>query len=237
MSVNLQAALDEVNNFIALIDARNHDHTVLGRAKLDEELTERLTLVKVIGDRIYPGLTWQTASLPDRKWHWIRESLVRLRGWIHDMHKASAILGPTGPQLSASRLHSWVWDAAVSLWDSKNFRQAIHAAATNVEEQLKGKLDRYDVSGTALLNEAFSSNEASEGHPRLRFTSIDPERLDDWNSAHDGARAFGAGCMLAIRNLATHGTSELPEQEALERLSALSVLARMIDAAEVMRIG
>jgi hypothetical protein len=43
------------------------------------------------------------------------------------------------------------------------------------------------------------------------------------------------GCFAAIRNIASHTLDEPPEQEALERLAALSVFARMIDEAELTR--
>jgi Protein of unknown function (Hypoth_ymh) len=39
--------------------------------------------------------------------------------------------------------------------------------------------------------------------------------------------------MMLIRNPASHYTAELDEQVALERLAALSVLARAIDEARV----
>ena len=45
---------------------------------------------------------------------------------------------------------------------------------------------------------------------------------------------FGQGCALSIRNLNAHGTRELPEQEALEYLAALSVLARWVDECDVV---
>jgi hypothetical protein len=41
-----------------------------------------------------------------------------------------------------------------------------------------------------------------------------------------GASDFAAGCFEAVRNPATHEMDEPPEQEALEQLAALSLLAR-----------
>ena len=40
------------------------------------------------------------------------------------------------------------------------------------------------------------------------------------------------GCAQLIRNLATHG-AQLGEQEALEQLAGLSMLARLIDRAKL----
>ncbi|WP_223163342.1 TIGR02391 family protein [Mycolicibacter arupensis] len=47
---------------------------------------------------------------------------------------------------------------------------------------------------------------------------------------------FGSGCFRAIRNPVGHLPNdevEMSEQEALERLAALSLLARFIDDAEI----
>ncbi len=44
--------------------------------------------------------------------------------------------------------------------------------------------------------------------------------------------SFGRGCMMRVRNLYSHG-HEPTEQEALEALAALSLLARWIDDAGV----
>ena len=50
---------------------------------------------------------------------------------------------------------------------------------------------------------------------------------------HEGATLFGMGVRLAIRDLATHRAHE-PGEQALEQLTALSVIARWVDAAEKM---
>jgi Protein of unknown function (Hypoth_ymh) len=229
--VDYAAALTAFNEYIAMIDARDADHNVASRNARDVQLVERLTLVRMIGQKIYPALRFSEGVRADR-WTRIREDLVRVRGWILDMERAAVILGPTGPQLAATGLHPWVWGPAVSSWDAGNYRFAVHAAATNVDEQLRLKLGRLELSGKQLVEQAFSLDDASEDRPRLRFTDMDPARVDDWNSAHDGARSFGIGCTLAIRNVATHGTEEMPEQETLEQLAALSVFARMVAAAQ-----
>ena len=72
---------------------------------------------------------------------------------------------------------------------------------------------------------------------RLRFKHLDEltedgKRNQSWVSAHEGAMNYGRGCAQGIRNLNAHGTSELSEQEALEYLAALSVLARWVDQCE-----
>jgi Protein of unknown function (Hypoth_ymh) len=58
-------------------------------------------------------------------------------------------------------------------------------------------------------------------------------------SMTQGALSFGVGCFQAIRNPVGHLLShqhELTEQEALERLAALSLLARWIEQAEIEEV-
>lgn len=46
---------------------------------------------------------------------------------------------------------------------------------------------------------------------------------------------FGQGCMMRIRNLLEHYEHEVSPEEELEYLHTLSLLARWIDEAEVVR--
>jgi hypothetical protein len=50
-------------------------------------------------------------------------------------------------------------------------------------------------------------------------------------SVHRGVRSFAEGCYVAIRNPISHTEGDLGEDEALEQLAALSVLARWVDSA------
>jgi hypothetical protein len=50
-----------------------------------------------------------------------------------------------------------------------------------------------------------------------------------------GLLQFGQGCFAAIRNPATHGTTEMAPQEALEQLAILSTLARWIDHCKLLK--
>jgi RNase H-fold protein (predicted Holliday junction resolvase) len=45
------------------------------------------------------------------------------------------------------------------------------------------------------------------------------------------------GCEAAIRNLITHGARKPEEEDALEMLAALSVLAQWIDEAKVEKVS
>ncbi|WP_089011300.1 TIGR02391 family protein [Micromonospora inositola] len=75
--------------------------------------------------------------------------------------------------------------------------------------------------------------------PRLRSTSpagvlAEVDGSQTFHSLHRGVMAFAEGCYAAIRNPASHVVqADLSEDEALEQLAALSVLARWVDSATV----
>ena len=94
------------------------------------------------------------------------------------------------------------------------------------------------LDGTKLYAEMFSVKDPTSSTPRLRFQQYDREKEEaTWKSAHEGAKFFGMGCAMRIRNLIAHpnvGEGGMDEQEALERLAALSLLARWVEEAEVV---
>lgn len=138
------------------------------------------------------------------------------------------------PGLDPADLHPWVVEAAARLWQDGHQRQAVQAAASAVENWLRAKTGVHQGSVASLAASAFSSAAPAPDTPRLRFSGFDPVGSDGWKSAHDGAGAFGRGCFLRIRNLYTHHNGDV-EQEDLEALAALSLLARWIDSAEVVK--
>ena len=86
--------------------------------------------------------------------------------------------------------------------------------------------------------QAFSIKDPTDEMPRLRFLHIDRnERPDDWTSAHEGAMHFGMGRAQGIRNPQAHPSDDITEQEALEQLAALSVLARWVDECDVVSVA
>ncbi len=50
---------------------------------------------------------------------------------------------------------------------------------------------------------------------------------------NDGLRQFAPGANMVIRNPATHVDQDMSTQGALERLAALSLLARLVDRCAV----
>lgn len=239
--MDVERAIGRVKRFIETIeDSLLQDvagvHTSTD-PQLDRAIRLELPLIQKIAEQIESGLG---RSMEPRsymgEWPWsnARDAAVRLLGILQGQQEAQEILAPAGPKLAANRLHPWVWEAAAKLWDDGHLRLAIQNAATAIDRKLQAKLSMVSKSGQALVTQAFQPAPPKANEKRLRLPQF-VEGTEDWTSAHQGAMAFGQGCMLAIRNLATHRPSEPEEQMALEQLASLSVLARWIDVAEVVR--
>ena len=252
------AALEEVERFIGLLvkdrelheaeergGYRSHQRDSSGqdeRERVRSEILRLQPLIEAIGREIDPDEDpnrFKNRVLVSGMWGYSTALVAaeRLTGILQQQERLEAILGPKGPVLAAGGLHEWVWHAAVDLWDSGHFKEAVRSAASAVEEQTCLKIDRRDLTGTSIFNEAFSLDPPEPGRPRLRFAHIEEtagsgQRSQEWKSAHEGAMAFGRGCFQGIRNLQAHGTADLQEQQALEYLAALSVLARWVDDAQ-----
>ena len=212
-------------------------------AELNSAILQRQQLIEEIAVEV-DAVDDLTRFGPDDSepfgWRWASamEATQRVVGRLRDMSIRSEIFGPSGPLLAANQLHSWVWNAAVDRWDSGHWTDAVDAAARAVEELTQQKTNLSSLSGPDLYSKAFSTEPPEPGRPRLRFSDISEKSEDGktsrmWTSAHEGAGSFGRGCAQGIRNMHAHGTSELSEQQAIEYLAALSVLARWVDSAVV----
>lgn len=196
-----------------------------------------LPVVRRIAVAVEPDLQNAFVEQP-RRWEWssVHDGLIRLRGLLEHDQELTEILGPLGPAAAADQLHPWVWGSAASLWDDGYHREAVQAAATQVEMHTRAKVGRPELSGADLMMQAWATDSPRrEPVRRLRLSEFQPG-TETFISAHEGAKFFGAGCMLGIRNLLTHTLDQPPPQVALEHLAALSVLARWVEAAEVIDV-
>ncbi len=149
-----------------------------------------------------------------------------------DAETAQYTIGTKGPAMAADALHPLIWDAASRLWHDGHRASAVQRAATFLNAHVQELTSRRDVSDNALMAQVFSSDKPEEGKPRLRWPGDDTDLTV--KTMRTGLLQFSQGCFTAIRNPATHGTSELAAQEALEQLSVLSTLARWIDGCELV---
>jgi hypothetical protein len=246
MPLNIAWAIGEVDYFISRCEQHTNDYERAGEGAyrnpaitaIHDDVTSRVPIIEAIADRAWPS--WRD-HLPQRQsFSWEYTPLLKvakqLRVQLIRREELERNLGETGPTLSASTMHTDVWDAAKSLWGNGHFGEAVNAAARSVNARLQAKVNRRDISEVKLVNECFSLEPPKPGTPRLRLMPNDGS--DTYKNLHGGALAFGQGCFKAIRNVLAHEygpIAEPPEEEALHYLAAFSILARWIDQATVER--
>lgn len=145
--------------------------------------------------------------------------------------KAEALSSPT---IEPSLLHPLVWAAAQRLWNDGHLRQAVAASAEAVSGQMKQLTSRNNASDTSLWQQAFSIADPQEGKPRLRWPGDSDDQ--DVKTMQAGLLSFAPGVNMVIRNPATHVAEDFTEQDGLEQLATLSVLAKFVDQCVVVSV-
>lgn len=184
---------------------------------------------------IDPFVNWESITLPKPLLEAsnVRACCLQAAGRLEGLAARAAAL--TSPTIDPVLLHPLVWAAAQRLWNDGHLRLAVAAAAEAVTGQMKQLTERNDAPDTSLWQQAFSKDQPESGKPRLRWPG-DPSD-QDVKTMHDGLRQFSAGANMVIRNPATHVQKDPTEQEALERLATLSVLAHLVDRCFVESIN
>lgn len=200
-----------------------------------EELMTRAPLVEAILESLeelpYRADPSSWGGHPGQAYLDYRPYCMRAFGKLRDRQLIASVQTP-GPTLSATRLHPWVWDSAGSLWNSGHHRQAVSAAAGAISAQTQARLNRTDINDQQLMQDAFGVDAPAPGKTRLRVAADMSNKFD--KGLQQGAGNLAQGVYGYIRNPATHETGEWAEQEALEKLTALSVVARIIEDAEIL---
>ncbi|WP_454852448.1 TIGR02391 family protein [Promicromonospora soli] len=240
--MNTEWALKELDKFIDQTSMR-YPASVPGVLDLtgrkvttasDAEVTKQAQVVEQVLDRVIPGWSGRFTNNRNNRWTGHREAALRAREALLRKQELDENLGENAPELSAAELHPWAWSGARSLWQSGHYREAVEGAIRKLNAETQNKVGRRDVSETNLFKQAFSLNGAADGKARLRRMKDDGS--DTYQSVQRGAMAFAEGVFAGIRNPLSHeADQELSEQEALEYLAALSVLARWVDDAVVER--
>jgi len=233
--INVEWALGELSTFIHHTEmVSSNTPGVIGMfyRSSEEEIAAQAQVVEKILDRVLPRWRDVVARRDYDDWAQLRESAIRAKAQLAREQELRKNLGDDAPELSAANLHPWVWDGASSLWRSGHFREAVEGAIRKLNAETQNKLGRRDVSETDLFNQAFSEQPAAAKNPRLHRMPDDGSKT--FKSVQRGARMFAEGVFAGIRNpLAHEADQEMPEQEALEYLAALSVLARWVDESTV----
>jgi uncharacterized protein (TIGR02391 family) len=235
--MNTEWAIAELDKFIAQTVMTNASGgnvmTYRSRtAAADVDVTKQAQIVEKILDRVIPQWRTEIPVSASNRWTRHREAAIRAREELLRDAEVREGLGENAPELSAAELHDWVWSGAKSLWQSGHYREAVEGAIKKLNAETQNKVGRRDVSETDLFKQAFSLDSAAPGKARLRRMA--PDASDTYKSVQRGAMAFAEGVFAGIRNPLSHeADQELSEQEALEYLAALSVLARWVDGSTV----
>lgn len=140
-------------------------------------------------------------------------------------------LSPEGPALAANGLHQWIWGAAAQFWDAGQYEAAVEYGAKSLNAHIQQK-SRMTISDRELASEVFS--------PRLRSTNVrlwlpGERETETWRSRQDGLHLLAMGAFAGIRNVVAHSVmAGWSQQEALEYLAVLSVVARWVEETEVV---
>jgi hypothetical protein len=118
------------------------------------------------------------------------------------------------------------------LWNDTHFNDAVRRACEALVAQLKAVTGRNNAPDTSLWQQAFSEKAPKLGEPRLRWPGDPADQTV--RTMNDGLRSYAPGVQMLIRNPTTHTAENISEQEALERLAALSLLARWLDECELV---
>ncbi|MEX3516373.1 TIGR02391 family protein [Corynebacterium camporealensis] len=240
-AMNVEWAIKELDKFIEMTvmtnDSRSGNGVVVisnhsSTAASDIEVTKQAQVVEKILDRVIPRWRDEIELSSINRWTRHREAAIRSREELTRRQEVAENLGENAPELSAAELHPWIWDGALSLWQSGHYREAIGGAIRKLNAETQNKIGRRDVSETNLFKQAFSTDQPKKGASRLRRMKDDGS--DTYKSVQRGAMTFAEGVFAGIRNPLSHeADQELTEQEALEYLAALSVLARWVDESTV----
>lgn len=238
--INIEWAVEQINRFLHLTDQVGYDNTGGGVIMLGthmrgdtNQVSEQRLVLEMVLDQTVPGWSRERPA-KDREFRWLRDQAVRARVLIQRGEELSQHLGTDAPDMDASNLHPWAWERSKSLWHSGHYHEAVMEAAKTINHEAQKKLGRRDLSERKLFNDAFSTNPAKPGAPKLRLAKNDGG--DTYANLHQGARAFAEGLYAGIRNPGMHQPQENhggQQQLALEQLAAFSLLARWIDQAEV----
>lgn len=238
--MNVKWAINELDKFIKMTVMRNGSGSGSGfittsdyTAAPDAEVAQHAQIVEKILDRVIAS--WRTeitGKMAHNRWARHREAAIRARQELVRAEEVRENLGENAPELSAAKLHPWIWEGAKSLWQSGHYREAVGGAIRKLNAETQNKVDRRDVSETDLFKQAFSLDSPKTGKARLRRTKDDGS--DTYRSVQRGVMTFAEGVFAGIRNPLSHEVDqELSEREALEYLAALSVLARWVDQSDV----
>lgn len=145
-------------------------------------------------------------------------------------------MGPPISRADLREFHPTVAGAARKAFGSEDYAQAVSLAAEQVVQEVKTRTGRADIGGTDVWRQAFSSKDPEPGKPRLRWPG--DEKDAEVSGINEGLRHLAPGLQMTVRNPSIHHPGEpMARQAALERLSALSLLAGLVEQCDLVEVA
>ena len=160
----------------------------------------------------------------------IRQAL----GVLRDQDEWAIRLAPDSPVLQADRMHPLMWSAAAPVWSTGQYRVAVQQATVALSARIKQQVGS-SLNDRELVQQVFAPDPPKAGQVRLQLHGDRSDR--SWQSRQQGLHLMAQGAFAGIRNVATHDEVEWTEQQALEYLAVLSVVARWADEAAVVEVN
>ena len=129
---------------------------------------------------------------------------------------------------------SLMWSAASPVWSTGQYRVAVQQATVALSASIKKRAGS-PLNDRELVQQVFAPDPPKDGQVRLHLVGDRSDR--SWQSRQQGLHLLAQGAFAGIRNVATHDEAEWTEQQALEHLAVLSVIARWSEEARVVEGG
>lgn len=200
-----------------------------------DEIDKRLHVAQQIVKRVLPGEDWSPwfgYGSPER----LRWLALKAISQLEREEELRINLGDEAPPVMSEELHPWVWEGAPQYWRIGAYNAAIWQALIRLNVELQRKIGRREVSEADAFAQAFTLDAPQAGRSRLRLMEDDGSKT--YQNVHKGAILLAQALYAGVRNPLDHDAVEdPPEQEALETMAAISLLARWTDRACVVEVG
>lgn len=196
-----------------------------GGAETAVNMTGMLMSVEGQSHPVNPVSTWWSVLEPKAVVypHHVLDVCDQAIGRLDSMAEFAEFDQP--PTVGVEAMHPLVWDAAKKPWEKGFYSYAVERAHLALYNRACSHHSTNE-TGVAVWASLFNEKPKS-GFQRLGWPG-DPAS-NDVKNMNDGLREYSRALQRLIRNALAHPTGELDRQDALERLGAISLLARWMD--------
>lgn len=230
--MNNDWVINELSNFIHLSKQNGFIHGTWqpNTVGTEEQILKAWAICKTILDREEPG--WNLVGSPTVGFEWElkREAAIRVEERLKRQSEIEENLGIGAILSKSSDVHPVLYENCKKLWEDGHFREVVQRAGTVVDSYLQDKLNRFDKSGTSLINDSFKGSSVN-GNAYLKPPTL--KNAESETSFMEGLHYLGLACIKYIRNLGTHDLDQLTENETLQRLMTMSLYLYGLDQCSV----